>query len=1249
MCLLVAFVLCAGSAWSETTTYTFNSMSWGATLGSSAANWTSGKSGNQFTSGRGIQVTSGASGANGTSPTSFTNVSKVVVTYSTNAAAGAGNISVQVGSNSAISKNVTTTGGTTDRTLEYTFSPVQEGKVKITVTCTKNSIYIKKVDITTSVPITSISFDKSEATVDIGGTVTITPTISPAGYTETPVWASDDTDVATVSNGVVTGVAEGTALITLTSPSNASIYDVCEVTVNAATTVATPTLSVVAGTYNVAQSVELACLTDGATIRYTTDGTDPTESSSVYSSAITVDRTMTIKAKAFKDGLTASDVVSAIYTLQCVAPTFSPASASTLAYGTEITINSTTDGATIYYTTNGDTPTTSSSVYNDQSKPTITTTQTFKAIAAMDGWSNSEVSSAAYTLKFPDDPTFSLEAGMVSKGVTLSLTSEGATIRYTTDGTTPTASDGTVYTEPITINSAQTIKAVAYDAGGNESDVVTKAYTVFVGDVVTFDATSDTGTSPLSKGGVTFTCSSGVLNNGTEYRLYKSSTTTFSVTNSKIKKIEFTCKSSNAASGFGTLSGFETDGNNGVWTGDATSVTFTASNKQVQATLIKVYVAKTAAPTFSVVQGEYSSAQSVALSCDTDDADIYYTLDGSTPSSSSNEYTGAITITETTTLKAIAIYDGVESNVTSATYTMNRPVAPTFDPAACVFDTAFDLHLNTDTDGATIYYTTDGSTPTTASSVYSTKVAISTATTTVKAIAVKSGLTSDVSSATYTYDSRTTPTFNISSTDIALKVNDEGSFTLTTNHDGSITTTSSDLDHLIASYTSGTKTCSLLADLAGTYTVTVRATGSATYKDAEAVVNVTVTKKETTMAIETLFENGKDLFSASEGLIEGIVKYNDVALSPQPAISYSSSDETVATVNNDGEIAFLKAGSTTITAAFAGDNEYMACEGTYVLNLIDSTPQETNVTVELNSTTLGSTYPDGKTATNNNVSVTTNTGDATNDLLANSAHVRMYKYSNLVVSAPAGYRITNIVFNEPASDKTWNDSPEASTGTYSSKAWTGNANAVTFTFDAGQCRIASITVTLAPVVTIGASGYASYCSPYKLDFSESDVKAYKASVNNTTGKVTLSQIDVVPVNTGVILHCETADTYAIPVTTKDASDVTGNEMVGVTEETNVVWSPSDGVYNYILQQGTFKKASEDGGKLRANRAYLSTSYDVTSAGVRSLTIVFDDDETGINAIEDEQVNGTIYNLAGQRLNKPQKGINIINGKKVFVK
>jgi hypothetical protein len=105
---------------------------------------------------------------------------------------------------------------------------------------------------------------------------------------------------------------------------------------------------------------------------------------------------VTIKAIAVKSGMTNSGVLSAAYTIDTslvATPTASPGS-GVVASGTMITLSTTTDGATIYYTTNGSTPTTSSTPYS--APIPVTTAVTIKAIAVKDGMTNSGVLSVAY-------------------------------------------------------------------------------------------------------------------------------------------------------------------------------------------------------------------------------------------------------------------------------------------------------------------------------------------------------------------------------------------------------------------------------------------------------------------------------------------------------------------------------------------------------------------------------------------------------------------------------------------------------------------------------------------------------------------------------------------------------------------------------------------------------------------------------------------------------------------------------------
>lgn len=185
-------------------------------------------------------------------------------------------------------------------------------------------------------------------------------------------------------------------------------------------------------------------------------------------------------------------------------------------------------------------------------------------------------------------------------------------------------------------------------------------------------------------------------------------------------------------------------------------------------------------------------------------------------------------------------------------------------------------------------------------------------------------------------------------------------------------------------------------------------------------------------------------------------------------------------------------------------------------------------------------------------------------------------------------------------------------------------------------------------VTVGDSKYATYCSNEGLDFSASDVKAYTAKVDGN--KVVLTQIanDIVPANTGVILYCETAGNYDIPVI-KTSATVSDNEMVGVTESTSVAWTTDGKYYNYILQNGVFNNAN--GGNLKANRAYLHTTYDVTATGARALVMVFDGETTGITDNKRETITNSreFYNLNGQRVAQPTKGLYIVNGNKVIIK
>jgi hypothetical protein len=163
-----------------------------------------------------------------------------------------------------------------------------------------------------------------------------------------------------------------------------------------------------------------------------------------------------------------------------------------------------------------------------------------------------------------------------------------------------------------------------------------------------------------------------------------------------------------------------------------------------------------AAPSFSPGGGTYSSAQNVMITTATGGASIRYTTDGSTPSETAGTiYSGPVNISSNATLNAIAYESGfTDSSITSATYTVGsqQPVAaPTFSPGGGSYTSAQNVTIATITGGASIRYTTDGSTPSeTSGTIYSGPVNIS-STTTLQAIAYASGFAdSSITSATYT-------------------------------------------------------------------------------------------------------------------------------------------------------------------------------------------------------------------------------------------------------------------------------------------------------------------------------------------------------------------------------------------------------------------------------------------------------------------------------------------------------------------
>lgn len=161
-----------------------------------------------------------------------------------------------------------------------------------------------------------------------------------------------------------------------------------------------PVFNPAAGTYPIPLTVTISTTTPSATIYYTTDGTTPTTSSTVYSSPLNVSTTETIRAFAAAPGLSDSSVSSGAYTIEPTAstPTFN-LTAGTYRSTQTVAISTTTPSATIYYTTDGSIPTTSSNVYS--SPITVSASETVRAIANASGYLTSTIASVAYMIIIP--------------------------------------------------------------------------------------------------------------------------------------------------------------------------------------------------------------------------------------------------------------------------------------------------------------------------------------------------------------------------------------------------------------------------------------------------------------------------------------------------------------------------------------------------------------------------------------------------------------------------------------------------------------------------------------------------------------------------------------------------------------------------------------------------------------------------------------------------------------------------------
>jgi hypothetical protein len=284
--------------------------------------------------------------------------------------------------------------------------------------------------------------------------------------------------------------------ITVSSPGSPSVVVPVTLTLTSTSTVAMPTITPNGGSFTGPVQVSLASATSGAVIRYTLDGSTPGTSSTQYTGAFALGASATVKARAFKSGMTDSAVASATFTVSgtsqlvvtptsvtftgtvggafpppqtlqiAVAPGVSWSTFDTMPFCDALPISGTGPGTVTLTPHTANRP---AGTYTDQ-------------ITVSSPGSPSVVVPVTLTLTSTSTvatPTIAPNGGSFTTSVSVSLacSTSGATIRYTLDGSTPTTSSA-LYGGAISLSNSATVRARAFKSGMTDSAVASATFTV---------------------------------------------------------------------------------------------------------------------------------------------------------------------------------------------------------------------------------------------------------------------------------------------------------------------------------------------------------------------------------------------------------------------------------------------------------------------------------------------------------------------------------------------------------------------------------------------------------------------------------------------------------------------------------------------------------------------------------------------------------------------------------------------------
>ena len=655
-----------------------------------------------------------------------------------------------------------------------------------------------------------------------------------------------------------------------------------------------------------------------------------------------------------------------------------------------------------------------------------------------------------------------------------------------------------------------------------------------------------------------------------------------------------------------------------------------------------------ATPTFSPAAGAFTSAQNVSISCATDGAEIYYTLDGTTPTGSSTKYTSAINVTETKTIKAIAIKGSDKSYVASATYSI-YPVA----------------HAGTEGDPYTVADARNAIDANTGiSNVYATGIVSEIVTaynSTYKNISYNisaDGLTTSDQLQAF----RCKKGDGVSDPDVAdIQVGDVVIIKGNLVKHGSTYEFAQDnvlisLDHPVTPIIVATPT-----SLTGfTYGLGNGPSAAKTFsvEGSNLTANITLSLGAGSNYEMSLSENTGYTNELSLTPTAGTVDATDIYVRLKAGLAINASYE--------GTVTLTSTGATDKTVTLSGN----VTNPSYTFDLsTDNTAAATTTAMTWIGTpaVMGVAKGSAGTATNNYYPGTTG---------QNYTSTRLYKNSVLTITPVSGYTITSVVFEATTPGyanalqaSSWSNATAAVSEQTVTVTPTTGTSAISATIG-GTCGFTSVkiyytgttgateTISLNVNCTDGAKYYGTY-STSKAFVVPTDLTVSEISV--ISGQLLVEEYNagaIVPANTGVMVSATTSGDHNVYVASGGTSVLGTDNMLQPSGDAGIsaasMTAANTKFYRLTMHNGTqigfwWGAAAGAAFDLAAKKAYLAIPDGAMSA--RDYLWFVDDDVTSIADVRSKKADARseYFNLAGQRVAQPTKGLYIVNGRKVVIK